>query len=66
MNSATGRSSALAPPGQDRLLPVCYLVCNQTPPVGDMPSLMTYREAETLFHEFGHGLQVRASLGGPH
>ncbi len=36
--------------------PVAYLVCNQTPPVGDTPSLMTFREVETLFHEFGHGL----------
>jgi len=38
-------------------LPVAYLVCNQTPPVDDKPSLMTFREVETLFHEFGHGLQ---------
>ncbi len=38
-------------------LPVAYLVCNQTPPTGDTPSLMTFREVETLFHEFGHGLQ---------
>ena len=38
-------------------LPVAYLVCNQTPPAGGQPSLMTFREVETLFHEFGHGLQ---------
>lgn len=38
-------------------LPVAHLTCNQTPPVGDTPSLMTFREVETLFHEFGHGLQ---------
>lgn len=37
-------------------LPVAYLVCNQTPPVGEKPSLMTFNEVETLFHEFGHGL----------
>ncbi|MBA4030978.1 MAG: peptidase M3 [Planctomyces sp.] len=38
-------------------IPVAYLVCNQTPPVGTRPALMTFREVETLFHEFGHGLQ---------
>ncbi|HYP03819.1 MAG TPA: M3 family metallopeptidase, partial [Cyanobium sp.] len=38
------------------VLPVAHLVCNQSPPVGDTPSLMTFQEVETLFHEFGHGL----------
>lgn len=38
-------------------LPIAHLVCNSTPPVGGKPSLMTFREVETLFHEFGHGLQ---------
>ncbi len=37
--------------------PVAHLVCNATPPAGDTPSLMTFQEVETLFHEFGHGLQ---------
>ena len=37
--------------------PVAYLICNQTPPSGDIPSLMSFEEVETLFHEFGHGLQ---------
>ena len=39
------------------VLPVAYLICNQSPPVGGTPSLMTFEEVETLFHEFGHGLQ---------
>jgi len=37
-------------------LPVAYLVCNFTAPVGDDPALLTHTEIVTLFHEFGHGL----------
>jgi oligopeptidase A len=37
-------------------IPVAYLTCNLTPPVGDNPALFTHDEVITLFHEFGHGL----------
>ena len=53
MNDCLGRRWA----DNSLQLPVAHLVCNGTPPVGDKPSLMTFREVETLFHEFGHGLQ---------
>lgn len=43
--------------GTEVRLPVAYLICNQTPPVDGNPSLMTFEEVNTLFHEFGHGLQ---------
>ena len=39
------------------ILPIAYLVCNQTPPSDKTPSLMSFEEVQTLFHEFGHGLQ---------
>ena len=39
------------------ITPVAYLICNQTPPTDSSPSLMSFEEVETLFHEFGHGLQ---------
>ncbi len=57
MDDCVGRSRLFAPAGAEVRLPVAYLVCNGTPPVGDKPSLMSFREVETLFHEFGHGLQ---------
>lgn len=39
-----------------RVEPVITIVCNFTKPVGDQPALLTFDEATTLFHEFGHAL----------
>jgi oligopeptidase A len=57
MDECLGRSRLFADARGRARLPVAHLVCNQTPPVGERPSLMTFAEVETLFHEFGHGLQ---------
>ena len=43
-------------------IPVAYLTCNLTPPVGDDPALLTHNEVTTLFHEFGHGLHHMLTL----
>jgi len=51
MGVCVGKSAVL-----DRI-PVAYLTCNGSPPVDGKPSLMTFSEVTTLFHETGHGLQ---------
>ena len=52
MDVCIGKSKALK-----RDVPTAYLTCNGSPPVGDKPSLMTFDEVNTLYHEMGHGLQ---------
>ena len=40
----------------DREAPVISIVCNFTPSTDKSPSLLTFDEVKTLFHEFGHAL----------
>lgn len=40
----------------NNIIPIIQVVCNFTKPSGNTPSLLTFDESETLFHEFGHAL----------
>ncbi|XP_041134286.1 probable cytosolic oligopeptidase A [Polyodon spathula] len=51
MDNFLSRSSLL------HQLPVAFVILNQIPPIGSTPSLMSFYEVRTLFHEFGHTLQ---------
>lgn len=40
----------------ENVIPIIQVVCNFTKASGDKPSLLSFDESETLFHEFGHAL----------
>ncbi len=42
--------------------PIVTIVCNFSNPSGDTPSLLSLDDVQTLFHEFGHGLQGLFSI----
>ena len=43
--------------------PHVSIVCNFTKPTGTKPSLLTFNEVTTLFHEFGHALHGMLAAG---
>jgi len=45
-----------------RQLPVAAAVCNFPAPTDDAPALLSHREVETFFHEFGHVMHQLCSL----
>jgi oligopeptidase A len=57
MNDGLGKNSLFPQENGQPRLPVAYIVCNFTPPLGGKPALLTFEEVETMFHEFGHALQ---------
>lgn len=63
MSQVRQRSRALSlDGGKTPCLPVAHIVCNQSPPTvgpdgAQVPSLMSFSECRTLFHETGHALQ---------
>lgn len=42
--------------GKNNIRPHISIVCNFSQPTEDTPSLLTFMEVTTLFHEFGHAL----------
>ncbi|UTW60909.1 M3 family metallopeptidase [bacterium SCSIO 12741] len=49
--------------GTEDFRPHISIVCNFNKPTSDKPSLLTFNEVKTLFHEFGHALHGMLSQG---
>lgn len=50
------RSAYVDPRTGEQVIPIISLVCNFTKPTETRPSLLSFSEVTTIFHEFGHGL----------
>ena len=57
------RQSYVDPESGEQVIPVVSLVCNFTKPTGNRPSLLSFNEVTTIFHEFGHGLHGMIGRG---
>jgi len=49
--------------GKEDIRPHVSIVCNFTKPTKSKPSLLTFNEVTTLFHEFGHALHGMMAKG---
>lgn len=57
------RQAYTDPQSGDNVIPVVSLVCNFTKPTEKRPSLLSFNEVTTIFHEFGHGLHGMLGRG---
>lgn len=57
------RQACIDPATGEPVIPVVSLVCNFTKPTGKRPSLLSFNEVTTIFHEFGHGLHGMIGRG---
>ena len=54
MDEVVSRSRVFSPDGTSPRLPVAHMVCNQMPPVGDKPNLVTFQEVSMVAFSSGH------------
>ncbi len=57
------RQAYVDPSTGEEVFPVVSLVCNFTKPTNRRPSLLSFSEVTTIFHEFGHGLHGMLGRG---
>lgn len=59
----TYRQEYVDPQSSKPVIPIVSLVCNFTKPTDKRPSLLSFNEVTTIFHEFGHGLHGMIGRG---